>query len=104
MDVTIRDRTEEAPEATRSYLEERLRLLGRHFDLVRSADVELDQERQRSRQPLHVVEINLRLVGPRLEGIRARETGRDLKAAVDLALDKIDEEIVELKERVRPHP
>jgi ribosome-associated translation inhibitor RaiA len=46
----------------------------------------------------------LHVMGYRLQDVRAHETGRDLRATFDLAMEKIDAEVTQLKERVRAHP
>lgn len=104
MRLLLTDRTGGVPERVRADLERRLAELGRHFDLVAEADVELDQEAKRSEMPLHVVDITLRMVAHRLEPIRAREAGRELGEVIDLALNKVDREILRLKEQVRAYP
>ena len=104
MRVLLSDRTGEVPERVKADLERRLGELGRHFDLAAEADVELDRDLRRSGRPLQVVEITVRMVAPHLEPVRAREAGRDLGEVIGLALEKVDRELLRLKEQVRSHP
>lgn len=78
--------------------------LADHFDLISAAEVEFDRDLKKRREPLHVVKVTLHLFGYRLQDIRAHETGRDQRATFDLAMDKIDGEVTQLKERVKAHP
>jgi len=78
--------------------------LADHFDLITAAEVEFDRDLKKRREPLHVVKVTLHVVGHRLPDVRAHETGRDLRATFDLAMDKIGGEVTQLKERVMSHP
>jgi ribosomal subunit interface protein len=78
--------------------------LADHFDLITTAEVEFDRDVKKRREPLHVVKVTLHVVGRRLPDVRAHEAGRDLRATFDLAIDKIEGEVTQLKERVRAHP
>lgn len=104
MEITTHDRTREITAEDRSYAEDKLAAVARHFDLVARADLEFDKDLKKRREPQHVVKVTLHLIGHRLSDLRAHETGRDLRAVVDLVMDKIDGELVALKEQVRPHP
>lgn len=104
MNVVICDRTDEVPADVKAYIEKKLGRVARHLDVVTTAEVEFDQDSKRSQEPIHTVDISLRLLGSDLEGLRAHEQGRVLTAVVDLALDKIDREVVQLKARLKEHP
>jgi ribosomal subunit interface protein len=104
MDVTIHDRTQTVEPAFRGYAAEKVASLADQFDLIRSAEIEFDRDLKKRRQPLHVVKITLHLLGHRLAALRAHETGRDQRATFDLAVDKLDGELTQLKDRVTQHP
>jgi len=104
MEVTIHDRTQTVEPAFGTYAARKVASLADHFDLIRSAEVEFDRDLKKRRQPLQVVKITLHLLGHRLADLRAHETGRDLRATFDLAIDKVDGELTQLKEQVRSHP
>jgi ribosomal subunit interface protein len=104
MQVQISDRTHSLPAELRAYAEERVKSLGDHLDLVAGADVEFIRDLKKRPEPLHVVKINLHLTGHRLPGLRASATGHDPRITFDLALDKISDEVDQLKERVKAHP
>lgn len=101
MKVVIHDRTDGLPARMRAYTEGKLTRLSRHFDKVLEAEVEFDRERKRSQEPARVVRITVRALGRKMPLIKAHERGPDLQATLDLALDKVDRQIVKLKERVK---
>ena len=101
MDIVICDRDDAVPESVRAYVERKLAGVIRHLDVIQGARVEFATDARRSREPIHTVDIELRLIGSNLEGLRAHEQGRALYSVVDLALDKIDREVVQLKEALK---
>ena len=99
--VVVHDRTEELPARVRMYTEQRLHRVARHFDRVVEAYVEFARESERGASSLCSVHINVRMDGRRLPLAQAREVGIDPKATLDLALDKVDRQVVKLKEKVK---
>jgi ribosomal subunit interface protein len=104
MEVTIHDRTHTVGPELQSYAAKKVASLADHFDLIRSAEVEFDRDLKKRRQPLEVVKITLHLLGHRLADLRAHETGGHRRATFDLAIDKLDDELAQLKEQVKSHP
>ena len=78
----------------------KLNRLARHFGKVAEAEVEFSEERKRSGLTTTVCRINLHLDGHRAPVLHARERGADPQSALDLALDKIDRQVVAFKEKV----
>ena len=103
MRVLIRDRTGVLPAGLGSYTRRRLHRIGRHLDLLNEAEAEFTQESRRSAEPIQVVELTVRGVANDLEPLRARESGRELLPVIDLAIEKLDREVMKLKERVRSY-
>ena len=97
----VHDRTGELPARIRSYAEQKLVRLSRHFDRVLEAEVEFKQERRRSQEPAHVVTITVHMDGRRHPVATAREAGLDRQAALDLGLDKVDRQVLKLKEKIK---
>ena len=95
----IHDRTEELPPQLRDYCERKLARLNRHFDRVIRAEVEFDLERKRSSEPERLVRILLQMDGRKTPLLKAEESGPDVQAVLDLALDKADRQLVKLKEK-----
>jgi ribosomal subunit interface protein len=104
MEVAIHDRTHNLPTEVRAFVEKKVMGLADHFDLISAAEVEFDRDLKKRREPLHVVKVTVHFLGHRLPDVRAHESGRDLRTTFDLAMDKIDGEVTQLKERVRAHP
>ncbi len=101
LEVLVRDRTDQVPRELQAYASTRLRRLSSHLGLLEKVEIEFDREAKRSREPLEVVEIIVKITARRLLPLRVRETGRDLRSTLDRALKRIDEEILTLKERFR---
>lgn len=95
--VVIHDRTEELPARLRTYAEQKLERLSRHFDGVLDAQVEFLREAP----GLETAEITVHLAGRPHAVARAREQAQDQRAALDLALDKVDRQVVKLKEKIK---
>ena len=101
MKVVIHDRTERLPARLRSDAERKLSRLSRHFDRVLEAEVHFEEESRRSRERSVVSRILVHAVGRKAPVLKAQERAADEKAALDLALDKIDRQVRKLKERRR---
>src|SRR4029077_584344 len=72
----------------------------RHFGRVTDAEVDFSEERKRSGHTTVVCRINVHLDGRRSPVLSAHEQGTDAQSALDLALDKIDRQVVKHKEKV----
>lgn len=99
--VVVHDRTERQSQRVRTYAEQRLLKVGRHFDRVMEADVDIARESRRGANSACSVQITVRMDGRRHAVAQARETGSDVRKALDLALDKVDRQVVRLKEKIK---
>ena len=100
MKVVIHDRTEELVPRLRTYTEHRLEKLTRHFDRVLEAEVHFDPESKRGVEHEKVVRILVHMDGRKTPLLTSAEHGRDLQAALDLALEKIDRQVLKLKGKI----
>jgi putative sigma-54 modulation protein len=100
--VVINDRTDGLKPELKAYAERKLARLERHFDKVVDAEVDFSEERKRFGVATIVCRINVHISGRRTPVLSARERGADAQSALDLALDKIDRQVVKLKE-IRTH-
>jgi putative sigma-54 modulation protein len=98
--VVLHDRTDGLGQEVRDTAERKLTRLARHFGKVASAEVEFSEERKRSGLATSVVRIDVHLDGRRAPTLSAHERGADPQSALDLALDKIDRQVVKHKEKV----
>lgn len=100
MKVVLHDRTDGLGQEVRQAAERKLSRLERHFGKVADAEVEFAEEKKRSGLATTVCRINVHMVGRRSPVLSARERGADPLSALDLALDKIDRQVVKHKEKV----
>jgi putative sigma-54 modulation protein len=98
--VVLHDRTDGVGQEVRENAERKLARLARHFVKVAEADVDFSEERKRSGLATIVCRINIHLDGRRTPLLSAHERGADALSALDLALDKIDRQVVKYKEKV----
>jgi len=97
--VVLNDRTDGLKPELKEYAERKLARLERHFGKVADAEVDFSEERKRFGLATIVCRINVHVNGRRTPVLSAHERGADAQAALDLALDKIDRQVVKLKER-----
>ena len=102
MKVVFRDRTELGAPQLRSYAEQRLNRLTRHLEKVAAAEVTFaPQSRDRNGVDLEKsVKIIVHADGRKKPILSAEERGHDLRATLDLALDKVDRQCRVLKEKI----
>ncbi len=87
------------PPELKEYAQRKLERLARHFDRVADAEVDFVDEAKRFGLETTEVRINVHVDGRRAPVLSAKEHGADPQAALDLALDKIDRQVVKLKEQ-----
>jgi putative sigma-54 modulation protein len=97
--VVLHDRTDGLGPELRDYAQLKLTRLARHFGRVAEADVDFSEEKKRSGLATFVCRINVRIDGRRTPVLSAHERGADAQSALDLALDKIDRQVVKQKEK-----
>ncbi|HVS48856.1 MAG TPA: ribosome-associated translation inhibitor RaiA [Candidatus Dormibacteraeota bacterium] len=100
MKVVLHDRTDGLGQEVREHAERKLARLARHFGKVADADVDFSEERKRSGLATIVCRINVHFDGRRMPVLSAHERGADALSALDLALDKIDRQVVKYKEKI----
>jgi ribosome hibernation promoting factor len=98
--VVLHDRTNGLGQEVLEVAQRKLTRLERHFGKVVDAEVEFSEERKRSGLATTVCRISLHLDGRRTPVLYARERSADPQSALDLALDKIDRQVVAFKEKV----
>jgi putative sigma-54 modulation protein len=98
--VVLHDRTNGLGQEVRENAQLKLTRLARHFGRVTDAEVDFSEERKHSGHTTVVCRINVHLDGRRSPVLSAHEQGADAQSALDLALDKIDRQVVKHKEKV----
>lgn len=98
--VVVHDRTGELPADLRAYAERKVSRLSRHFDRVAEAEVEFEQEKG-GPGAATVARITVRADGRRHPVVHAGERAHDPQAALMLAVEKVDRQMVKLKEKIK---
>lgn len=99
MRVVLNDRTAGLSPEVKDHAQRKLERLARHFGRVADAEVDFAKEAKRFGLDVTVCRITIHVDGRRAPVLSAHERGADPQAALDLALDKIDRQVVKLKER-----
>lgn len=100
MKVVIHDRTGELPADLRAYTERKVSRLSRHFDRVAEAEVEFEQETG-GPGAATLARITVRTLGRRHALVHADERSKNPQEALQLAVDKVDRQMVKLKEKIK---
>jgi len=95
----MHDRTDIVGPDLQEYAQRKLTRLAHHFGKVAEADVEFSPERKRTGLTTVLCRINVHVDGRRAPLLSAHDRGADPQAAFDLAFDKIDRQVVKLKEK-----
>lgn len=98
--VVLHDRTDGLGQEVRDNAHLKLNRLVRHFGKVAGAEIDFSEDRKRSGLATTVCRIDVHLDGRRTPVLSASERGADAQSALDLALDKIDRQVVKHKEKV----
>ena len=93
MHIQITAKNIELTDAIRSYVEKKVKKVKKYFDQVIDVHVVLEVQKN-----LHIAEILVNAKGVFLKGY---EKSEDLYASIDLALDKIDRQLVKYKEKLK---
>ena len=100
MNLTISGHHLEVTPALRSYVTDKLDRITRHFDQVVDVKVLLSIENQTEKERRQKAECNIHVKG---NDMFAESAHRDLYAAVDDLVDKLDRQVVKHKDRIRNH-
>ena len=100
MKVVLHDRTNGLGQEVREATQRKLNRLERHFGKIVEAEVEYSEKSRTSDLSWFVCKVHLRLDGHRAPMLHAMERGADPLTALDLAIDKIDRQLVGFKDRI----
>ena len=100
MKVVLHDRTNGLGQEVRDTAQRKLDRLVHHFGKVVDAEIEFSEERKQSDLTTFVCRIIVHLDGRRAPVVYASERGQDPQTALDLALAKIDRQVIAFKEKV----
>ncbi|MEJ2106928.1 MAG: ribosome-associated translation inhibitor RaiA [Acidiferrobacteraceae bacterium] len=95
MQISITGQHVEVTDPLRSYVDEKIGRIHRHFDHVTSTNVVLLVEKNR-----HLAECTIHTKGAQ---IHANADGDDMYAAIDFLADKLDRQVIKHKEKTGDH-
>jgi len=96
--MIVKGKNVEVPEAVREYADRKMRRLERFQDERSEAVVELSNEQHRTSTDSHIVELTLVVDG---QTLRSHATGPTYQAGLDAVLDRIERQVVDLREKPR---
>jgi putative sigma-54 modulation protein len=98
--VVLHDRTDGLGQEVREAAQRKLNRLERHFGKIVEAEVDFSEKSRTSDLSWYVCRVHLRLDGYRAPVLHAMERGGDPLTALDLAVDKIDRQLVAFKDKI----
>ena len=101
MRLQVKGKNLEVSDSIRSYAEEKLGKLERQLADPTQVELELSLERNPSISAKHVAEATIWTKGPTL---RAREASPDMKASIDMLVEKLERQVKRYRERRRIEP
>jgi putative sigma-54 modulation protein len=100
MRLQVKGKNVEVSEAIRTYAEEKLGRLDRQLADPTRVELELAVEKNPSISANHVAEATVWTKGPVL---RAREASSDMRASIDLLVDKLERQVARYREKRQRH-
>jgi putative sigma-54 modulation protein len=103
MQILIQAKKNAADPQMKDYAQAKLEKLGRHFDHVLEARLELGTDKNKSMESLKVAELTVHVTGRTGNILKAVQSAEHMNEAVDLVIDKMDRQIRDHKERLKDH-
>lgn len=100
MNILITGQHLDLTPAIREYVETKLDRVIRHFDQVIDIAVILGVDTPSDKERRHRAEVNLRIKG---DVLHAESRAEDLYAAIDLLVEKLDRQVLKVKEKIKGH-
>ncbi len=98
MQITLTGKHIDITDAIRSYAEEKCAKLPRYFDLISQIEVIIDGNADGGHKMVEII-----TSADHYNDIIAKETGDDVYACIDIAVDKIERQLTKQKEKQRNH-
>ena len=95
MEITVNFKNIKSSDKLREYVEKKLNKVDKLFDKLSEARVVFSKEKD-----IRIVEINL--IGSKLN-VHVRETGRNMRPTIDLAVDKLKSQVKKAREKIYNH-
>jgi len=100
MKVIIHSHHLEVTSGLKTHLEDKLNLIKKHFDQIIQINANLGIDKAHEKELRQTAELSLHVLGKDLFALAHHE---DLYQAIDLAVSKLDKQIIKLKEKVKNH-
>lgn len=100
MNILITGQHLDLTPAIRAYVESKLERIIRHFDQVIDIAVILGVDTPADKDRRHRAEVNLRVKG---DVLHAESCAEDLYAAIDMLVEKLDRQVLKVKEKIKGH-
>src|SRR3954468_24164244 len=100
MQLQVKGKNVKVSDAIRDYAETKLRKLERQLSDPTKVELELSAEKNPSIAASHVAEATIWTKGPTL---RARESAPDVRASIDLLVDKLERQVTRYREKRQRH-
>ena len=101
MRLQVKGKNVEVTPSLREYTERKLAKLGKQLADQTQVEVELSEQRNPSIADSQIAEATVFTKGPTL---RAKESSRDMKASIDMLVDKLERQVKRYTERRRVEP
>lgn len=98
MQITLTGKHIEITSAIRNYAEEKCAKLPRYFDLISQIEVIIDGSDEGGHKMVEII-----ASADHYNDIIAKQTGDDVYACIDFAVDKLERQLTKLKEKQRNH-
>ena len=100
MKVIIHSHHLEVTSGLKTHLEDKLNLIKKHFDQIIQINAILGIDKAHEKELRQTAELSLHVLGKDLFALAHHE---DLYQAIDLAVSKLDKQIIKVKEKVKNH-
>lgn len=97
MEINIRGKNIELTPALKDYIDEKVGRLERYFDSIRSVDVALTVEKNRSIENTQRAEVTMHVNG---NVIRAEEASVSMYSSVDIVVEKLERQLKKYKSKI----
>lgn len=95
MEITVNFKNIKSSDKLKDYIEKKLNRIDKLFDKPTEARVVFSKEKE-----VRIVEINL--IGSKLN-VHVKETGRNMQPTIDLAVEKIKNQLKKVREKIYDH-
>lgn len=97
MNITVRGHNVDVTEALKKYATEKTEKIAKFFDNIQDTIIELNFSHTADKAKRQIAQITSKISG---SVIRAEESSEDMYASIDMAIDKIEKQLIKYKEKL----